>query len=247
MVRSKQKVFQENSGRCALSIKVSQSWTSKNQTALRTNDVIISRIILFTRKFVLLTCPPIESVVGISASKIWKTYTQALDVPRLRALSKQKGSNMKAACCQPRRLFSGLVVVTVVCFALTPILSAQGVDPGPRPPGSTPFPPSVCGIVAGIGNDKFNNAAFGNPACFDIDQPPSNPPQPPAAGAGQIINGSGSLGAMWFQALTVFSATAIVSSSITPRASGWWCKPGNCHRKRQDSWHHEFHRCCIQS
>jgi len=40
---------------------VSQSWMSKNQTALRTNDVIIGKIILLTRKFVLLACALIES------------------------------------------------------------------------------------------------------------------------------------------------------------------------------------------
>ena len=124
---------------------------------------------------------------------------------------------MKAASSPSSRLFGGLVVVTVLCLALTAKLTAQGVDPGPRPPGTTPFPPSVCGIVAAIGNDKFNDAAFNNPECFDIDQPPSNPGQPPAAGAGQVINGAvGNLGTMWFQALTVFSATAVVSSTITP-------------------------------
>ena len=62
---------------------------------------------------------------------------------------------MKAACSQSSRLFGGLVIVTVLCLALAPSLTAQGVDPGPRPPGTTPFPPSVCGIVAGIGNDNL--------------------------------------------------------------------------------------------
>ena len=124
---------------------------------------------------------------------------------------------MKAACCQARRLFIGLVAVTVVSFALAPVLSAQGTDPGPRPPGTTPSPTSVCSTVVGIGNDKFNDSSFDNPFCFDQDQPPSSPPQPPATGAGQIIVNPGlPIDTMWFQALTVFSATAIVSSSITP-------------------------------
>jgi CxxC motif-containing protein (DUF1111 family) len=123
---------------------------------------------------------------------------------------------MKAPCSQSGRLFSGLVVVLVVCFALTPNLSAQGIDPGPRPPGTTPFA-NICAIVGTLGNDKFNGAP--NPVCFDIAQPPSNsPPQPPAGGAGNIIGGAGagSLSTMWFQALTVFSAAAIVSTTSSP-------------------------------
>jgi Di-haem oxidoreductase, putative peroxidase len=129
---------------------------------------------------------------------------------------------MKAACCQARRLFIGLVAVTVVCFALAPVLSAQGTDPGPRPPGTTPTPTSVCSTVVAIGNDKFNDSTLGNPFCFDQDQPASTPPQPPATGAGQIItNPVLPIDTMWFQALTVFSATAIVSpsSSVTPSST----------------------------
>jgi CxxC motif-containing protein (DUF1111 family) len=52
---------------------------------------------------------------------------------------------------------------------------------------------------------------FNPPTCFDIDQPPSNPAQPPATGAGNIIAGSGNLGGFWFQAVSVFSATATVT------------------------------------
>lgn len=117
---------------------------------------------------------------------------------------------MKTTCCQPGRLLGGLVVVTVLCLALAPNLTAQtaGVDPGPRPPGTTPFGvPTVCQIVLGGFPLKFNP-----PACFDIEQPPSNsPPQPAAAGAGEIIANSGNLGGFWFQALSVFSETATVT------------------------------------
>ena len=125
---------------------------------------------------------------------------------------------MKALRSQSGRLFSGLVVVLIVCFALTPILSAQGVDPGPRPPGTTTVA-NVCAIAL-AGNDKFNGSGngFSNPFCFDIVQPPSKPPAPPAAGAGQIIDpaAAGQLNTMWFDAITVFSATAIVSTTSNP-------------------------------
>ena len=53
MVRNKQKFFPKDMEGGVVSIKMSQSWTSKNQTTLRTNAVIISEIILLTRKFLL--------------------------------------------------------------------------------------------------------------------------------------------------------------------------------------------------
>ena len=122
---------------------------------------------------------------------------------------------MKAPCSQSVRLFSGLVVVLLACFALTPHLSAQGVDPGPRPPG-TATTSGVCAIALD-GHDKFNG--LGNPVCFDSVQPPSKPPAPPAVGAGNIITGVGVVGGietMWFESIPVFSATAIVSTTSNP-------------------------------
>jgi CxxC motif-containing protein (DUF1111 family) len=127
---------------------------------------------------------------------------------------------MKATLSQPGRLLGGLVVVVVFCLALTANVIAQtntpGIDPGPRPPGTLPFldppvtgnePESVCTIIEG-GTTFFK---FFPPTCFDIDQPPSNnPPQPAAAGAGQLIANPGSLAGLWGQGLTVFSTTATV-------------------------------------
>jgi hypothetical protein len=127
---------------------------------------------------------------------------------------------MKAACCQARRLFIGLVAVTVVCFALAPVLSAQGTDPGPRPPGTTPTPTSVCSTVVAIGNDKFNDPSLGNPFCFDQDQPASSPPQPPATGAGQIITNPGlPIDTMWFQALAHRLTLSVASAAIPSQPS----------------------------
>jgi CxxC motif-containing protein (DUF1111 family) len=110
-----------------------------------------------------------------------------------------------------RRLFAMLAVLTVLCLAVAPNLNAQGIDPGPRRPGTSPTPPSVCGVVQGGIPLKFPLTP-----CLDINQPPSNPPQPPAAGAGEIINNSGNLTEFWFQALSVFETTAFVTSSTSP-------------------------------
>ncbi|HXM21614.1 MAG TPA: di-heme oxidoredictase family protein [Terriglobales bacterium] len=136
--------------------------------------------------------------------------------PRL--YSEQKGTNMKAACCQPGRLFGGLVVVTVLSLALTANLTAQtaGVDPGPRPPGNG-VAQATCTFI--LNNDS--PFKFFPTVCDDVEQPPSNsPPQPPAAGAGQLIANPGTLAKFWGQALTVFSTTATVTdSSAVPPAT----------------------------
>jgi CxxC motif-containing protein (DUF1111 family) len=126
---------------------------------------------------------------------------------------------MKALRSPVGKFFVGLVVAMVLCLALAPNLTAQsnpppGVDPGPRQPGSVPFfdpgAGTVCNIILSGGVFKFSP-----PVCFDIDQPPSNPPQPPAAGAGQLIANPGSLAGFWGQGLTVFSTTATVGASTT--------------------------------
>lgn len=116
---------------------------------------------------------------------------------------------MDAACSC--RLSALLAVLTVLCLAVAPNLSAQGVDPGPRPPGTTASLPSVCAVVEGGIPLKFPSTP-----CLDINQPPSNPPQPPATGAGEIINAAGNLGEFWFQALSVFETEAFVTSGVTP-------------------------------
>src|SRR4029077_471210 len=86
MVRSKQKVFRKRSSRCAVSIKMSQSWTSKNQTALRTNDVIISKNILLTRKFLLTSMPTHRERCWNFCVEDLRNIHLALDVPRAPAL-----------------------------------------------------------------------------------------------------------------------------------------------------------------
>jgi CxxC motif-containing protein (DUF1111 family) len=119
---------------------------------------------------------------------------------------------MKAPCSHAGRLFGGLVVVAVLSLALTPNLTAQ-TDPGPRPMGTSPFldnGQTVCQLIAG-GPFKFTSAV-----CDDFDQPPSKPPQPPAAGAGQLIANAGTLGGFWGQALTVFSTDATLTASVPP-------------------------------
>ena len=128
---------------------------------------------------------------------------------------------MKAPCSPVGRLLVGLVVVTFFCPALTVKLTAQGVDPGPRPPGTSPFLDqvgsnfeSVCQIILG-GGGPFK---FPPPVCFDIDQPPSNG-SPAAAGAGQLIANPGTLAGFWGQGLTVFSTTATVNGSSSAAQS----------------------------
>ncbi len=118
---------------------------------------------------------------------------------------------MRGVYPQLSRPLSWLAVVTFLCLALTTLAAAQaGVDPGPRPPGTAPAGGSVCTVVSGF------PLKFPGTPCLDINQPPSNPPQPPATGAGEIIAGSGNLGQFWFQALSVFSTTAVVSTNTNP-------------------------------
>jgi len=124
---------------------------------------------------------------------------------------------MKAASCRPSGFFGGLVVVTVLCLALTPNLAAQGVDPGPRPSGNGVTQGTCTFIEANDGPFKFSTDGGLLPTvCDDVDQPPSNAPQPPAAGAGNIIANPGSLGGFWGAGLTIFSATATVVAPNPP-------------------------------
>ncbi|HWY57265.1 MAG TPA: di-heme oxidoredictase family protein [Terriglobales bacterium] len=118
---------------------------------------------------------------------------------------------MKAPFSLPGKIFGGLVVIAAHWLALTPNLTAQGIDPGPRPTGSNPAPLSVCQVVNGV-TKKFNTST-----CFDVDQPRTN--TPPAEGAGQIIAGAGNLDIFWFQALTVFANTANVTPLTPPATS----------------------------
>jgi CxxC motif-containing protein (DUF1111 family) len=89
--------------------------------------------------------------------------------------------------------------------------------------GTTPFldgGQTVCQIILG-GGGPFK---FVPTICNDFDQPPSSPPQPPAAGAGQLIANPGTLAGFWGQGLTVFSTTATVvvpsSTSSPPTIAG---------------------------
>ncbi len=124
---------------------------------------------------------------------------------------------MKARCSQSGRLFGWLVAVAVLCFALPPQLAAQGVDPGPRPSGNGVTQGTCTFIEGNDGPFKFSTDGGVLPTvCDDVDQPASNNPQPPAAGAGNIIANPGSLGGFWGAALTVFSTTATVVAPNPP-------------------------------
>lgn len=126
---------------------------------------------------------------------------------------------MNARCSPAARSHAGTVpLLLAVVAAFTMTISAQinlPIDPGPRPMGTTPFldgNQTVCQIILAGGVFKFNPAV-----CDDFDQPPSNsPPQPPAAGAGQLIANPGTLAGFWGQGLTVFSTNASLTTTNPP-------------------------------
>jgi hypothetical protein len=173
--------------------------------------VIISEIILLTRKFLLAN---IRIHRGGRATrprlKIWETYIQlALDIPRRRLYPKQKGTNMKAACSLLGRLFGGLVVVAVLSLALTPNLTAQ-TDPGARPAGNT--------IVFAV-PDQFNNVIN------DTAQVPPNVGPCTTEVAGCFLpNLTGPQTTLWFAGLVTFGD--LVSVQGTPKTSSSTTTPG---------------------
>ena len=89
------------------------------------------------------------------------------------------------------------------------------LDLGPRNPGTEPF---VSHCPNG-GPPKFSSA------CVDLAQPPSEAPQPPADGAGNLIgqftnpDGIGfadqPLSAMWGQSIPIFETVASVTGAIS--------------------------------
>jgi CxxC motif-containing protein (DUF1111 family) len=109
--------------------------------------------------------------------------------------------------CQPNRFRLALLSVIAVSalFLYTPSLSAQA-DPGPRPAGITNAP--FCPVA-------FAPAKFTD-FCIDTNQPPSNPAQPPADGAGNVVANGGALTTFWFQAIPVFETFATVTTPVAP-------------------------------
>jgi CxxC motif-containing protein (DUF1111 family) len=91
------------------------------------------------------------------------------------------------------------------------------VDIGPRNPGTAAAGTSPCNFFTTPA--KFPNTILCTgctvPNCFDLDQPPSTPPQPPAGGAGNVIGaGSGNpLGGLWVQSINVFETVASVQGN----------------------------------
>jgi len=104
-------------------------------------------------------------------------------------------------------------LVTILTLVSTAVLQAQ-TDPGPRPVGKDNPNLAICLPVGFLApGAKFPKA----PNCIDTVQPPQTNPLTPADGAGNVIgggvavpNGSGNLGATWFEALTVFETVAVV-------------------------------------
>jgi CxxC motif-containing protein (DUF1111 family) len=80
------------------------------------------------------------------------------------------------------------------------------IDIGPRNPGNAPFT-LICPVTGPV---KFNNTV---PNCVDLDQPPSQSPQPPAGGAGNVAVGGGPLVPVWFESINVFEEVASVSGT----------------------------------
>jgi CxxC motif-containing protein (DUF1111 family) len=80
------------------------------------------------------------------------------------------------------------------------------IDVGPRNPGNAAFN-LICPVAGPV---KFNNTV---PNCIDLDEPPSQPPQPAAGGAGNVAVGGGPLVPVWFESINVFEEVASVSGT----------------------------------
>jgi CxxC motif-containing protein (DUF1111 family) len=113
--------------------------------------------------------------------------------------------------------------IPLLLINLTILVNAQNnapaADPGPRNPGTVPFPFPVLGNVPNCPLPQGTQTKFNSPGlnCIDFDQPPSQPPQPAADGAGNLIGENNTnvftqpLAAMWFQGLSVFETVASVN------------------------------------
>jgi CxxC motif-containing protein (DUF1111 family) len=119
---------------------------------------------------------------------------------------------MRANSQLPAYLSLHLAIGTLIILVSVPMMQSQStnngaVDIGPRNPGTAAFD-TVCPVP--------NPVKFPNPTspinCIDLDQPPSQPPQPPAAGAGNLVGG-GPLAGMWFESINVFEAVASVQGT----------------------------------
>src|SRR5579863_5156883 len=109
-----------------------------------------------------------------------------------------------------------LLLAALIAGMSVPIMQGQSTaagatDIGPRNPGTAAFD-GVCPV----GNPVKFPPVGGLPNCIDLDQPPSQAPQPPATGAGNVV-GAGPLTGLWFESINVFEAVASVQgSSVVP-------------------------------
>jgi CxxC motif-containing protein (DUF1111 family) len=114
-----------------------------------------------------------------------------------------------------------LVIGTLVLLLCAEAAHGQqtnngAVDIGPRNPGNAAAGTSPCNFFATPA--KFPNTI---PNCTDLDQPPSQPPQPAAGGAGNVAGaGTGNpLSGLWVQSINVFETVASVQGNA-PSVNG---------------------------
>jgi CxxC motif-containing protein (DUF1111 family) len=127
---------------------------------------------------------------------------------------------MKASRSLPLRLLTLLLILCLMLLIGTPVMIAQttnngAIDPGPRDPGNVPAVPD-CPVPNPV---KFPPLA-GNPNCVDQSQPASQPPNPAAAGAGNVVGFGDTLTGLWFESINVFEAVASVQGTSGQGASG---------------------------
>jgi CxxC motif-containing protein (DUF1111 family) len=125
---------------------------------------------------------------------------------------------MKASLSLPLRLSTPILVLSLALLVAAPLMTAQStntgaVDPGPRNPGTVPAV-ADCPVPNPV---KFPPPSPSTPNCVDQSQPASQPPNPPAAGAGNVVGFTDPLTGMWFESINVFEAVASVQgSSVVP-------------------------------
>jgi CxxC motif-containing protein (DUF1111 family) len=127
---------------------------------------------------------------------------------------------MKFHCSRADVLRLTILFSALAFLAGATTLQSQTIfDHGPRPSGSVGF----------FGNCPLGSTVqikfpFPGHNCNDIDQPPSNPPNPTADGAGNFVGeNAGNFGQplvpMWFQGISIFETLASVIGGSTASPS----------------------------